>query len=334
MSDPNPEFQPPPPPAVVAEPERPRPQNLMWAGVALIVIGIVIVVLGIPGIGLIIGGIGTGAAVCVLGILLFAFSFIRLPAVKDPPPKMSTAATLTGIFFEPTSVFRNLRAHPQWLGAILIVGIVNGAYSVAFNHRLTPERIINFTMDKLEDSPIKPPPEAMAKARTEGVEQAKSLTFQAGDFVKKVVGAFFAVAFIAALCLLGVLAFGGRMHYWQTYAAIAYVTFPATLIQKAISFIILYLKSPDDIHPLLGQESLVYDNLGLLVAAKDHPVIFVIATSIGVLSFYRLWLTATGLREAGYKVSSSAAWGVTITIFLLFLLLGMAAAMLFGSMFG
>jgi hypothetical protein len=335
MSDPNQGFQvPPPPSAVDPEPERRRPANLMWAGAGLIVIGIIIVVLGIPGLALITGGIGTGAAVCCLGILFIGFSFMRLPAVKDPPPKMSTAATLTGIFFEPTSVFRNLRAHPQWLAAIMIVGIMNGAYSVAFNHRLTPERIINFTMDKLENSPIKPPPEAMAKARTEGVEQAKSLTFQAGDFVKKIVSAFFGVAFVAALCLLGVLAFGGRMHYWQTYAAIAYVTFPATLIQKGISFLILYLKSPDDIHPLLGQESLVYDNLGLLVAAKDHPVIFVIATSIGVLSFYRIWLTATGLREAGYKVSSSAAWGVTITIFILFLLLGMAAAMLFGSMFG
>ena len=334
MSDTNPEFQPPPPPAIEPEPERRRPTNLMWAGVALIVIGIIIVVLGIPGLALIVGGIGTGAAVCFLGILFFAFSFLRLPAVKDPPPKMSTGATLTGIFFEPTSVFRNLRAHPQWMAAILLVGIVNGAYSVAFNHRLTPERIINFTMDKLEESPIKPPPEAMAKARTEGVEQAKAPTYQAGDFVKKVVSAFFGVAFVAALCLLGVLAFGGRMHYWQTYAAVAYVTFPFTMIQKGISFIILYLKSPDDIHPLLGQESLVYDNLGLLVAAKDHPVIFVMATSIGVLSFYRLWLTATGLREAGYKVSSTAAWGVTITLFVLFLLLGMAAAMLFGSMFG
>ena len=334
MSDPNPEFQPPPPPAIEPEPERRRPTNLMWAGVALIVIGIIIVVLGIPGLALIVGGIGTGAAVCCLGILFFAFSFLRLPAVKDPPPKMSTGATLTGIFFEPTSVFRNLRAHPQWMAAILLVGIVNGAYSVAFNHRLTPERIINFTMDKLEESPIKPPPEAMAKARTEGVAQAKAQTYQAGDFVKKVVSAFFGVAFVAALCLLGVLAFGGRMHFWQTYAAIAYVTFPFTMIQKAISFIILYLKSPDDIHPILGQESLVYDNLGLLITAKDHPVIFVMATSIGVLSFYRLWLTATGLREAGYKVSSTAAWGVTITLFVLFLLLGMAAAMLFGSMFG
>lgn len=306
----------------------------MFAGIALVVIGIVIVVLGLPMVNLVVGGIGTGLALCALGILFFAFSFMRYPAVDNPPPKMSTPATLTGIFFEPTNVFRNLRAHPQFLAAILIAGAMSGAYSVAFTHHLTPERIINYTMDKLEDSPIKPPPEAMAKARTEGVEQAKAVTFQIGDFVKKVVGTFFGVAIIAALALLCVLIFGGRMHYWQTYAAVAYVSFPVTLIQKGISLIILYLKSPDDIHPLLGQESLVYDNLGLLVAAKDHPILFVIATSIGVLSFYRLWLSATGLRESGYKVSSGAAWGATITLFILFLLIGIAAAALFGSMFG
>src|SRR5690349_6173843 len=330
--DPNQQFQPPPPPALQAEPERRRPTNLMFAGIALVVIGIVVVVLGLPMINLVVGGIGTGLAVCALGILLFGFSFMRMPAVENPPAKMSAVATLTGIFFEPSNVFRNLRAHPQFLAAILIAGAMTGAYSVAFTHRLTPERIINFTMDKLEDSPIKPPPEAMAKARTEGVEQAKAVTFQIGDFVKKVVGAFFGVALVAGLGLLGVLVFGGRMHYWQTFAVVAYVTFPVTLIQKVISFVILYIKSPDDIHPLLGQETLVYDNLGLLVAAKDHPILFVIATSIGVLSFYRLWLTATGLREGGYKVSSGAAWGTTITIFVLFLLLGIAAAALFGSM--
>jgi len=298
------------------------------------VIGIVVVVLGLPFVGIVVGGIGTGLSVCALGVLLFAFSFMRMPAVENPPAKMSPVATLTGIFFEPGSVFRNLRAHPQFLAAILIAGAMSGAYSVAFTHRLTPERIINFTMDKLEDSPIKPPPEAMAKARTEGVEQAKALTFQVGDFVKKVVGAFFGVAFVAGLALLGVLVFGGRMHYWQTYAVVAYVTFPVTLIQKVISFVILYIKSPDDIHPLLGQETLVYDNLGLLVAAKDHPILFVIATSIGVLSFYRVWLTATGLREGGYKVISGAGWGTAITLFILFLLLGIAAAAVFGSMFG
>lgn len=332
MSEPNQEFHAPPPPATEVEPERQRPTYLMYTGIALAVVGIIVVVLGI--VGVVTGGVGTGGAICALGVLFVAFSFIRMPTVANPPPRMSTAGTLAGIFFEPTNVFRNLRAHPQFMAAVIIVGLLNGIYVAAFVHRVTPERIINFTVDKLEESPIKPPPEALARMRTEGAEQQKAVTQQVGNVLKAVAGHFFGVAFLAALSLLGVLAFGGRMHYWQTYAVVAYVTLPFTVIQKGISFIILYLKSPDDIHPLLGQEALVYDNLGLLVSAKDHPIIFVMATAIGVLSFYRLWLTAVGLREGGYKVSSSQAWGVTITLFVLFLLFGMAIAAIFPGFLG
>jgi Yip1-like protein len=325
-------FQVPPPPPIEPEPERRRPKNLMWAGVGLVVLGIIVAVLGI--VGMITGGTGTGGAFCALGVLFFAFSFMRLPAVPNPPPRMSTVATLTGIFFEPTSVFRNLRAHPQWVAAIILMGLLNGLYTAAFVRRLTPERIINFTVDKLEESPLKPPPEALAQMRTEGVEQQKAVAQQIGNVLKSVVSHFFGVAFFAALCLLGVMAFGGRMHYWQTYSVMAYVSLPFTLIQKGISFIILYLKSPEDIHPILGQESLVYDNLGLLVSGKDHPVLYVVATTIGLLTIYRMWLTATGLREGGYKVSSSAAWGVTITLTVLGLLFGMAIAAIFPGFLG
>ncbi len=327
MSDPNQEFHPPPPPTIEGEPERPRPVKLLWAGIALIVLGIIVAIAGFAS--LLVGGAGAGISLCLLGVLLAGLSFTHLPDVPDAPPPMSTFERLAGIFYEPTRVFRNLRAHPHWLAAILIIGVLNAAYITAFTRRITPERIINFTVDKLEESPIKPPPEALAQMRTAGVEQAKAPSAQAAKIISTIVGAFFSVAFVAALCLVGVLAFGGRMHFWQAYAAVAYVIFPFTVIQKVISFIILFVKSPDDIHPILGQESLVTDNLGILFKAADHPVLFVLATSIGILSFYRLWLTATGLREAGYKVSSSAGWGVSITLFGLFLLLGVALAAIF-----
>ena len=331
MSDPNPEFQAPPPPPVQAEPERRRPTNLMWAGIGLVVIGIIVVVLGIV---INFALVWTGAGLCALGILFFAFSFMRLPAIPNAPPRMSTAATLTGIFFEPTNVFRNLRAHPQWLAAILIAGVLNAAYISAFYQRLTPDRIVGFTYDKLEESPLKPPPEKLAEARQTDLDREKSWPGRIGKAVGAVVAEFFGVAFIAALCLLGVIAFGGRIHYWQTFAVAAYVALPIEVVQKLISFIVLYLKSPDDIHPLIGQQSLAYDNLGILVSSKDHPVIFVIAATIGVLTIYRIWLTATGLREGGYKVSSSAAWGVTITLLLLGLLFRVAGAAIFPSFLG
>src|SRR6266576_306420 len=128
----------------------------MWAGIALVVVGIIIVIIGIPVIGLITGGIGTGLSVCALGVLFFGFSFMRLPVIENAPPRMSTVQTLTGIFFEPTNVFRNLRAHPRWLAAIMIFGILNAAYITAFTRRLTPERIVNFTADKMAETPFIP----------------------------------------------------------------------------------------------------------------------------------------------------------------------------------
>jgi hypothetical protein len=327
MSDPNQEFQPPPPPVVATEPERQRPVRLLWAGIALIVLGILVAIGGIAGF--IAGGIGTGLAVVALGILLGALSFARLPNIPDAPPPMSTVGRLTGIFFESTNVFRNLRAHPRWLTAILIIGVLNAAYITAFTRRITPERIINFTVDKLEESPIKPPPEALASMRTEGVEAAKSPVQQAGNVVKTIVSTFFGSAFVAGLFLLGVLAFGGRMHFWQAFSAAVYSSFPVVVIQKVISLVILYIKSPEDIHPILGQETLVTDNLGILFAAKDNPVLYVAASVIGILSFYRLWLTATGLRETGYKVSSTAGWSVAIMLWVLALLFGLAIAVIF-----
>src|SRR5690348_7843848 len=125
MSDPNQEFQPPPPPTIQAEPERKRPTNLMWAGLALVVVGIIVLIGGIAS--MIVGGTGTGLALCALGVLFFALSFARLPNVPDAPPPMGTVGRLTGIFFEPSAVFQNLRAHPRWLAAILIAGLINAA---------------------------------------------------------------------------------------------------------------------------------------------------------------------------------------------------------------
>jgi hypothetical protein len=169
--------------------------------------------------------------------------------------------------------------------------------------------------------------------RTDGVEQAKNPVVQAGNAVKIVVNSFFGFALLAGLYLLGVLAFGGRMHFWQAFAVAIYAAFPVVIIQKVISFIILFLKSPEDVHPLIGQETLVTDNLGILFKAADHPVLYVAASAIGILSFYKLWLVAKGLHEGGYKVSSSAGWGVAITLWVLGLLFGLAIAAIFPSFF-
>lgn len=108
-------------------------------------------------------------------------------------------------------------------------------------------------------------------------------------------------SFVAALYLLGILIFGGRINFWQSLAVTFYASLPIVVIQKLVSLVILYIKSPDDIHPILGQETLVQDNLGVLFTPAQHPVLFVAATVIGVLSFYGLWLRARACNTVGLK---------------------------------
>jgi hypothetical protein len=329
MSDPNSQgFQAPPEPAV--EPKAPRPVKLRPVAIGLFVLGLLLA--GAGAAKFLPGGIGTGATFAFWGILLFAFSFIPLPQIKgDGEPPMSGVQKVMGIFFEPTRVFRNLRAHPYWLAALLVIGTANVIYSAAFVTRLTPEVIVEFTMRKLEESPIKPPPEAMEKAKADALQQAKQPIQRVQTAAKSFFGVFMFASFFAALSLLGVLAFGGRINFWQAFAATLYAFLPVEVITKLLSLVVLFIKAPEDVHPVLGAQTLVQDNLGVLFKPAEHPALFVLCSAIGVLSFYGLWLRAKGLTNAGTKVSSSAGWGVSITLMVLALIFGMIFATLFSS---
>lgn len=323
-------FQPPPPPSVVPPPKAPRPVKLRAVAIALFALGLIVLVLGI--LGVVPGGSWTGPGFAVWGIILFAFSFIPLPkttGTEEPP--MSAVEKLTGIFYEPTRVFRNLRAHPRWLAPFLVISIVSLIYSFTFAQRLTPERIVNYYMDKMEQGPIKPPPEQMPRVRQDALDQATQPIQRVQTAAKTFPGVFVLFCFIAALCLLGVLVFGGRINFWQAFAAVLFAATPVVVIQKLLSLLLLFVKDPDDVHPVLNQESLVQDNLGFFFDPAQNPVLFVLGSSIGILVFYGLWLRAKGLANAGYKVSPTAAWGTTILLWVLTLIIGLIFALLFPS---
>lgn len=328
MSDPNVEFQAPPP--VLPDAVAPRPTKLRPVAIGLFVVGLLLLVAGIAKI--LPGGFFTGVAFVFWGLLLFALSFVRLPeATGAEEPPMSVGQKLVGIFFEPTRVFRNLRWHPHWLAPYIVIALLSIAYNAAFVQRLTPERIVSYTMDKLEQSPIKPPPDRMEAAREDALNQAKQPIQRVQSAAKSFVGIFVLGCIVASLYLVGVMIFGGRINFWQALAVYFYASLPVVVIQKVISLILLFIKDPDQIHPILGQETLLQDNLGVLFNPADHPVLFVAATAIGVLSFYGLWLRARGLQNAGTKVSSTAAWGAVLTVWVLYLLLGLTLTAIFPS---
>ncbi|MEO6051735.1 MAG: hypothetical protein ABIP78_10450, partial [Pyrinomonadaceae bacterium] len=118
---------------------------------------------------------------------------------------------------------------------------------------------------------------------------------------------------------------------WQAFSTAVYASFPVSVLRFILNTTILFIKDPTDIHPILGQQSLIQDNLNFLVLASEHPVIFTLLGSISLLGFYWLWMTATGLKNAGERITGTIAWSATIGIFLLLIILGVAMAALFPS---
>jgi Yip1 domain len=309
-------FEPPLPPTAAFEPPPPRPTKLRPFAIGSFVLAIVILIIMLTG--LVKLDVWTPVALAALGGALFGLSFIRLPGIPDPETPLSPVQKLAGIFYEPTRVFRNLRVHPRWLAAYLAIGVFTVVYSNAFVQRITPERIVSHTVEKVADlGAFTPPPEAIEEMRTSQLEQLKNPALRVATVIKVFCGLFIWGGVIAGLYLLMCLAFGGRINYWQSLAVYFYSSLPVVVIQKVLSFVLLYIKDPEDLHPVLGQETLVQDNLGVLFTPASNPVLFVLASFIGVMSFYGLWLKSRGLHNGGTKVSSGAAWGVAITLWVI-----------------
>ena len=302
------------------------------AGIIVAIIGVVVIVLSflkvIPGL------TQTGISLTLLGVLIIGLSFIPKPETDDTP-RMSTAETLAAIFYSPGEVFQNLRRHPRWLAALLIMSVLSVVFFNLFLYRLTPERVTNYAIDKTLEMPMIANSEEARKnveaGRAQTIEQNKNPILRGGQAVNTFIGQVFLYAFFGLIFYLFALAMGGVMNYWQAFSAAVYASFPVSIIKFVLNSIILFIKDPTDIHPILGQNSLIQDNLNFLVSPAANPVLYSLLSAISLLVIYSLWLNATGLKNAGEKVSPTIAWSATLTVFVIMVLFGAIMSWMFSG---
>jgi hypothetical protein len=286
------------------------------AGIVFAAAGLLVAVLSIAQI--LPGLTQTGVTMILAGGLMIGLSFIDKP-LSDGMERMSTPATLGNIFFSPGETFQNFRRHPRWLVAVLIMAALSATYNNLFLQRLGSDRVTNFTIDKTLEMPMLANNDQakaeVEKGRPAALADAKNPVVRAGQAINSFSGSLFLFAFLAAMYLLFALAMGGKINFWQAFSVAVYASLPVAIIRFVLNTIVLYLKDPIEIHPILGAASLIQDNLSFLVASAEHPVIYTLLASFSLLGFYWLFLNAIGLKNAGEKVSGTAAWTVTIAIF-------------------
>jgi len=304
------------------------------AGIIVAALGLLVAIVSIlklvPGVSITMPGVG----MIVLGGIVIVLSFINKPD-SEGVERMSTPSTLLNIFFSPSEVFQNLRRHPRWLVAVLVMAVLSGVYLTLFSYRLGADRIANYTIDKTLEMPMVAGNEDARKqveaGRKDAIEDAKNPISQIGRVVSGFTFTIVGFTVLAGVFLLFALAMGGQLNFWQAFAATVYAWFPAAVIKTLLNTLVLFVKDPDEIHPIIGQGSLIQDNLNFLFLAKENPVLYSILGMISLLWIYWIWLNATGLKNAGERVSGSIAWTATLVVY--FVVMGLVAlsAFLFPS---
>ena len=302
------------------------------AGIVVAVIGFLVAVLSVTKI--VPGITWAGVAMILLGALVIGLSFVNKP---DPEgvERMSTPSTLSNSFVSPGEVFTNLRRHPRWLVAVLIMSVLAAIFSNLFLYRLGPDRVANFAIDKTLEMPMiqnnDQARQGVEAGRAQAIADAKNPLVRAAQAVSGFTGTVYLMAFLGLVFFLFALAMGGKINYWQAFSAAVYAMFPVAVLRFVLNTIILFIKDPTDIHPITGQSNLIQDNLNFLFTPSEHPVLYSIAGMFGLLWFYWVWLNATGLNKAAERAPSSYGWFATLSVYFLMIALVSVLAMLFPS---
>lgn len=312
------------------------------AGVIIFVAGLLLLIgnlaLHVPGVKWLgIFGMFIGAAV-------FGLSFIPRPVPgADAPPPLSPAERVTRVFYEPEPVFKNLRHHPRWLAGFLVLALFGVTYQVALTQRLGVERFAEDDAVRRIEGGFIP----LDKISPDDYRQARIREAIASSTQTRITGPLWVVGlvFIGMLVLAGVyllcmMAFGGRMNFWQALSVAVYGSLPMVAISTILSLVLLYIQSPSDIIPFEAQRhGLARADLGLLfrethpmVSTLVHPVLYTLASAIGLFQLYGWWVTVSGLKNAGEKISGGSAWAIALLLWLFGTLLATIPAMLAPTM--
>ena len=229
--------------------------------------------------------------------------------------EMSTAETLTGIFFEPSRTFEALRARPRFLVAGIILLVVAILVTAVVFMRVDMDQFIR---DRIERSP-----NAAQVSEEQKAMQVKFGKILGGVVIPLTVPVSIAAG--AAVYLLLMMAFGGSISYKKALSVWTYSSLPPQIFGALIAILVMFLKSPDSLNP----EHIAVTNPGALLGEGSSRVLVALLSQFDVIRFYGMFLAALGLRKVA-KVSSGQAWGVVITLWAIGLLLAIAAAALFG----
>ena len=245
------------------------------------------------------------------------------PGPEDEPP-MTTAETLSGIFFEPGRTFEHLRRRPRFLVAALIMAVLTTGFVYAIYSRVSYDDLVRQAVEKTPRTADLP-----AEQKEKVIAMQTGPVVKTINYVSRPVAIFIFLLVGGLLYLLGAMAMGKGVSYRQALSVWTYSSLPPYALAMVANIILVFLKAPEDISPEDTQRGLVRANLSVLVDPTARPALATMLGLFDVFAVYSLVLAAIGLHKVA-KLSSGSAWAVVLVIWLVGAVIRVAIATAFG----
>ncbi|HEY8131584.1 MAG TPA: YIP1 family protein [Thermoanaerobaculia bacterium] len=233
-------------------------------------------------------------------------------------PKPSGFERIIGVLISPNETFASIARQPDWVIPLVLLLVVSLIGGIVFAQRVDFGAPIREAMEQNKNMP----PDAAERAVRIGSSVAKVLSY-CSPVVSAVV-----LLIIAAVLLLAFRLMGGEGNFLQAFAVTVYAWIPG-VIKSIIMTVIVAARSNVS---ALDIATLVRSNLAFLVSMKEHPMAFVLLSSLDIFTVWLLALLIIGFSYVS-KFSKAKSAAIVITLWVvatLFKLIGPAMRALRG----
>jgi hypothetical protein len=244
---------------------------------------------------------------------------------KNEEPEMSEVGTLANIFIEKGKTFQDLKRKPRFIIAAVIMALLITVFTISFQQRLGEERIKRATLQQLEKNA------RYSSLPPEQQERQLNLSFTIQKYITYISPVFIFLLFLIGglLYWLGIKAMDGEATFLQSLSVWIYSSFPPTIVSFLANFLILFLKSPDDIDILASRRGLINANPTMFFDGKEIPVLATLISTLDVFIIWGVVLAVIGLKKIG-KLSTGSAFAIVFIITLIGITLRVIGAYLNG----
>jgi hypothetical protein len=227
-------------------------------------------------------------------------------------PRMSFAQRFAGIYFEPARTFEDINRRPAWLGMFLIVCVLVLGSQYVLRSVMDHETMVRKSM---EYSPVKLSEEQIQAA----VNQPQGAFQRYSGYVMAPIGVLVAYAVCAGAFLVGFMLLGASINFKKSLAVTVWGMAPPGIVASLLGLLFMYIKDPETLE--IDPASNVASNLGLLVSAREQPVLSSLLSSIDIFSFWTIALLSIGFAAASErKLTAGKAATVVIALWALWVL--------------